>query len=91
MRLLTRNIHTFIDEQEWPKGFEYRKLDKGEFVRIQLYRLNINSFDADDKLQLAKVLNETLWAIRNNGVPIYIEVVPGFGRDYDDYGQPIQP
>lgn len=78
--LYTNEVRQFLRTREWPKGLIWEIVEFDDFLRFRLYRDNINAFDATDKLQLAKVVNEALSAISQRGIPIYTEVAKGDGR-----------
>lgn len=83
--LYSNEIRRFIKSQPWPARLEWRVVerstpDTGPFLQFVLFRDNINALDSDDKLHLAKLLNEVLHGVQKNGVPIYTEVAKGDGR-----------
>lgn len=79
--LYTPEVRQFIRTRKWPKGLLYEVVEFEDFLRLKFYRENINALDADAKLQMATVLNETMEGIRRGGIPIYTEVAKGDGRD----------
>jgi hypothetical protein len=50
------------------------------YLQFQLYRDNFNSFDGEDRKQIAAMVAEVMEKIRGDGIPIYMEVKKGDGR-----------
>lgn len=80
--LYTNEIRQFIRSRDWPIGLRWKVTeldDPAPYLLFWLYRDNINALGGEDKMQLAKVLNETLSSIHKSGVPIYTKVAKGNG------------
>lgn len=78
--LYSNSIRTFLRTRDWPKDLVWEVVEFEDCLKFRVYRQNINALDGEDKLHLAKVLNETLWGIRNRGIPIYTWVAEGDGK-----------
>lgn len=78
--LYSNSIRTYLRTRDWPVGLIWEIVEFEDCIKFKVYRDNINSLDSEDKLQLAKLLNEALTSIRDNGVPIYTWVEKGDGR-----------
>lgn len=81
-KLYTPEIKTFVFSREWPKNLIFDIVEYAEpdlYLQFVFYRDNLNSFDGDDKLQLAKKINEVMTKLRKDGVPCYLQVKAGTG------------
>lgn len=78
--LYSNEVRQFIKSRQWPKGLRMEVVEFPEFLRLRFFRDNLNSFDSEDKLQIAKLVNEVMMGIRKNGIPIYTEVAKGDGN-----------
>lgn len=72
--LLTHEVQRFIKDQPWPSGLQVRLLDKGEFIRLVLFRDNMLTFDGEDLQQIANVCNRLFEKLRKDGIPIFLKV-----------------
>lgn len=78
--LYTRDISTFFHSRQWPKGFKAQIVEKELYLQFVVFRDNFNSFDGEDRLQIAMLVKEFMEKVRGMGVPIYMEVAKGDGR-----------
>lgn len=51
------------------------------YLQFVVFRDNFNSFDGEDRLQIAMMIKEFMEKVRGMGVPIYMEVAKGDGRE----------
>lgn len=79
--LYTNEIRRFIQTRSWPPTLIWEIVEFEDCLKLRLFRENINSLDSDEKLHLAKLVNETFSSIRKDGVPIYTWVAKGDGRN----------
>lgn len=79
--LYNNELRTYMRTRDWPKGLIWEIVEFDDCIKLRLFRDNINALDSDAKLQLAKLVNETLSTVRKNGVPIYTWVAKGDGRN----------
>ena len=50
-------------------------------LNLILFRNNFNSFDGEDRLHIAMLVKEFMEKVRGIGIPIYMQVKEGDGRD----------
>lgn len=79
--LYTDEIRGFLLSVKWPKGLIVDTVEYADHISLRLYRLNFNKFDGTDKKEIAKIVGETINALRKTGCPSYLEVLPGNGID----------
>lgn len=79
--LYTTEVKRIIKSFNFPKNLVVDIVEYEFHLAMRFYRENINSLDGVDKTRFAYSLNDCLWKIRNTGIPIYTEVVPGNGYD----------
>lgn len=78
--LYSPEISTFFHTRQWPKGLKAQIVEKELFLQFVLFRDNFESFDGEDKKQIAMMVKEFMEKVRGMGVPIYMEVAKGDGR-----------
>lgn len=78
--LYSPEISHFFHTRQWPKGFLAVIIEKELFLQFIVYRDNFESFDGEDKKQIAMMVKEFMEKVRGMGVPIYMEVKKGDGR-----------
>ena len=81
MTLYTNDIRDFLRDRPWPAGLIWEIVEFEDCLKFRLYRDNINSLTGDEKLHLAKLVNESLSAISKRGVPIFTWVAKGNGHE----------
>ena len=83
--LLTKEIQQYIYGRDWPKGLQIRLIEKRdvdiydldnkrEYIQFVLFRDNFNSFDGEDRYQIAMMVKECMEKIRADGIQIYMQV-----------------
>lgn len=77
--LYSKKIGHYIRTRTWPPGLVYEIVEYKDYLGFRLYRDNFNSFDGEDKLQIAMMVKEVMEKIRASGIPIYMEVQKGGG------------
>lgn len=78
--LYSNEIRQYLNDQPWPAGLIWEIVEFEDCLKFRLYRDNINALNSDDKLHLAKLVNESLSSISKKGVPIFTWVAKGDGR-----------
>ena len=83
--LYTKEISHYFHSRQWPKGFKAQIVERSVadelYLQFIVFRDNFNSFDGEDRLQIAMMVKEFIEKVRSMGVPIYMEVTKGDGRD----------
>lgn len=79
--LYSNDMRRFFNTRPWPPTLIWEIVEFEDCLKLRLFRDNINALNSDEKLHLAKLVNETLTSVRNNGVPIYTWVAKGDGRN----------
>lgn len=74
-------IGRYARSRNWPKKFCYEIRENEEFGYLQfvVFRDNFESFDGEDKWQIANMIKEVMEKVRADGIPIYMEVKAGNG------------
>lgn len=80
MTLYSKEIKTYIRSRQWPGGLVYEVVEYEEHLSLRFFRDNFNSFDGEDRLQIAMMVKEVMEKVRKDGIPIYMEVAKGDGR-----------
>lgn len=80
--LYSAEIKQFVESRKWPKGKRLRLevVEYEDYLGFRLFRDNFNSFDGEDRLQIAMTIKEIMEKIRADGIPCYIEVAKGDGN-----------
>jgi hypothetical protein len=82
--LYTAEISAHFHSRDWPKGFKAQIVERTSadqlYLQFIVFRNNFNSFDGEDRLQIAMMVKEFMEKVRGLGVPIYMEVAKGDGR-----------
>jgi len=78
--LYSDEIRNYIRTRSWPAGLLYEIVEYEGYLGFRLFRNNFNSFDGEDRLQIAMTVKEIMEKIRADGIPIYMEVVRENGR-----------
>lgn len=83
--LYSNDIRQFFHTRKWPKGFRAQISEKNAldelYLQFVVFRDNFNSFDGEDRLQIAMMIKEFMEKVRGMGVPIYMEVAKGDGNE----------
>lgn len=85
--LFTGEISQAFHSRKWPKGLRADIVERitaqtgDPYLQLVFYRDNFNSFDGEDQLQIAMMVKEFMEKVRAMGVPIYMAVQKGDGRD----------
>lgn len=79
--LYNHNMKQHLHSLPWPKGFIWEIVEFEDCLKMKVYRDNLNSFDSDQKLLIAKLMGESLRNIFKSGIPIYTWVAKGDGRN----------
>ena len=79
--LYTDELRTFVRTRDWPLKLIFHIVEYDEYLGFVLFRDNFNSFDGEDRLQIAMMVKEVMEKIRKIGVPIYMEVREGNGQE----------
>lgn len=81
--LYTPEIANYFHTRQWPKGFKAQIVERSAadalYLQFIVFRDNFNSFDGEDRLQIAMMVKEFMEKVRGMGVPIYMEVAKGDG------------
>lgn len=78
--LYSDEIKKYIRSRQWPAGLKIELVEYELYLGMRLFRDNFNSFDGEDKLQIAMMVKECMEKIRGDGIPIYMEVAKGDGQ-----------
>lgn len=82
--LYTKEISQYFHSLSWPKGLKAQIVERTSaeelYLQFIVFRDNFESFDGDDKRQIAMMVKEFMEKVRGLGVPIYMEVAKGDGR-----------
>lgn len=78
--LYSDEIRNYIRTRSWPARLLYEIVEYNDYLGFRLFRNNFNSFDGEDRLQIAMTVKEIMEKIRADGIPIYMEVVRENGR-----------
>jgi hypothetical protein len=79
--LYSNEIRQFFQSRDWPKGLRATIAEEEHNLNFVLFRDNFNSFDGEDRLQIAMMVKEFMEKVRGMGVPIYMQVAKGDGQD----------
>ena len=82
--VLTPEIENYILTRDWPSGLQIRLAERQEhalidqpaYIQFILFRDNFNSFDGEDRKQIAMTVKEVMENIRARGTHIFMEVKP---------------
>lgn len=81
--LYNQEISRYFHSLRWPKGFKAQIVERTSaeqlYLQFIVFRDNFNSFDGEDRLQIAMMVKEFMEKVRGMGVPIYMEVTRGDG------------
>lgn len=67
--------------KDWPKGLAIEMIEYELYIGMRLFRENFETFHGIDKQHIAGLVGNTIQQIRNLGIPCYLEVVKGDGRN----------
>lgn len=79
--LYSNDIRQYFQSRQWPKGLKAFIAEEEHNLNLVLFRDNFNSFDGEDRLQIAMMVKEFMEKVRGMGVPIYMQVARGDGCD----------
>lgn len=85
--LFSGEISAAFHSRQWPRGLKANIVERiagptgDPYLQLVLYRDNFNSFDGDDRFQIAMMVKEFIEKVRSLGVPIYMAVEKGDGRE----------
>lgn len=79
--LYTDDVRRLFRSIEWPVGLRCFIAEEELNLNLVFYRLNFNSFDGEDRLHIAMLVKEFMEKVRGMGIPIYMQVMEGDGRD----------
>lgn len=82
--LYSDDIRRFIHSRDFPATLQWRVSEEEYNLLFILFRDNFESFDGEDKLQIAMTIKEVMEKIRGDGIPIYLAVKPGNGLGDDN-------
>jgi len=71
--LYSDEVRNFIRTRDWPRGLAWEVVEYPDYLGFRLFRDNFNSFDGEDRLQIAMMVKEVMEKIRKDGIPIYME------------------
>ena len=76
--LYTDDIRYFVhnETQVLPKGLAFDIVEYVTHLSVVLYRDNFETFDGEDKAQIAGVVGRMINKIRQDGIPCLLEVDP---------------
>lgn len=80
MTLYSNEIRQYIQSRKWPRGLIIEIVEYEEHLGFKMFRDNFNAFDGEDRLQIAMQVKEVMEKVRQDGIPIYMEVAKGDGR-----------
>lgn len=81
--LYTNEVREFIQTRDWPAGLilqveeNYTQLDDNQFepyLQVVFFRDNFSQFPSDAQQKIAFTMNAVMMKLRNDGIPIYLEV-----------------
>lgn len=78
--LYSDEIRRFFHTRQWPKGLQALVTEEETHLQLVLFRDNFNTFDGEDKKQIASMVKEFMETVRKMGVPIYLQVGKGDGQ-----------
>lgn len=80
--LYSNEIRQYIKSRNWPKGkrLDIEIVEYEDYLGFRLFRDNFNSFNGEDRLQIAMMIKEIMEKVRGDGIPCYLEVAKGDGR-----------
>lgn len=82
--LYTREVYQLFHSLQWPKGFRPLIVEEELCLYMVVFRDNFNSFGGEDRLQISMMVKEFMEKVRGMGIPIYMHVPKGDGRDETD-------
>ena len=77
---ISRLFHS-IFEPARKEGLRALITEREGYLQMVLFRDNFNSFTGEDRLRFAMMIKEFMEKVRGMGVPIYMQVAKGDGRD----------
>lgn len=83
--LYTKEISQQYHSLQFPKGFKSLVIERVQaetgdpYLNLVIFRDNFESFDGEDKQQIAMMVKELMEKVRKAGVPIYLETMEGDG------------
>lgn len=86
--LYTNHVKQYIATRPWLPNLKYLveeiyikddagddlNVDHSQYLQFILYRHNINTFGGEDMMRIANTVQEMFMKLRNDGIPIYLEV-----------------
>lgn len=84
--LFTAEISQAFKSLDWPRGLKARIYERWSeqtgdpYLQLVLFADNFESFDGEDRLQIAMMVKELMEKVRKQGVPFYLKVEKGDGR-----------
>jgi len=85
--LFTKEISQYFRSLDWPRGLKARIYERwteqtgDPYLQLVLFADNFNSFDGEDRLQIAMMVKELMEKVRKQGVPFFLKVEKGDGRE----------
>lgn len=79
--LYTDDVRYLFRSIAWPRRLVAQIAEEEANLNFILFRNNFNSFDGEDRLHIAMLVKEFMEKVRGMGIPIYMQVKEGDGRD----------
>lgn len=73
MKILTPEIVTYLDSQDWPKNLQWSLKESDIQAWIVFYRDNWLTLRSEDHEQVGRIMFKVLTNLRKQGVPIFME------------------
>lgn len=79
--LYTDDVRYLFRSTPWPRGLACQIAEEEANLNLIFFRKNFNSFSGEDRLHIAMLVKEFMEKVRGMGIPIYMQVMEGDGRD----------
>lgn len=79
--LYTDDVRRLYHSVGFPRGLVTQIMEEPENLTLVFFRNNFNSFDGEDRHHIAMLVKEFMEKVRGMGIPIYMQVKKGDGRD----------
>jgi len=79
--LYTDDVRRLYHGIPFPRGLITQIAEEEHNLNLIFYRNNFSAFDGEDQYHIAMLVKEFMETVRGMGIPIYMQVKEGDGRD----------
>ena len=79
--LYTDDVRRLYNSIPFPPGLLTQIAEEQFNLNLIFFRNNFNTFDGEDRHHIAMLVKEFMEKVRGMGIPIYMQVKEGDGRD----------